>query len=486
MQSVRTRFTIIGAGAGGLCAGIKLLEKGQDDFLIFDRAPRVGGTWHRNTYPGLQCDIAAHLYCYSFAPNPDWSSPFPPQPEIQAYLEKTAFDHGLKPYLRLGNGIASAQWNEATARWQLVLDNGDEVESQFVISAVGMFGASITPKIPGLDTFEGTKFHSAHWKHDHDLSGERIAVIGSAASAVQFMPEIAPDAEQLHVFQRTPNWVLPKGDTPFTAEQKKAFHDQPELMAESRQQIFDIVEKSLTYLDPTFFQIAEDMGRRALEAVEDPTLRKLLTPEHPFGSKRPLASNKYLQCFNRDNVELVTDPIERITPKGVITADGRERKVDTLLLATGFETQKYASVIDFTGREGLSINDAWANGPEAYFGVTTHGFPNLFSLYGPNTNGGNSIILMLEFQIAYALRLIDEADGDGVDWLDVRRDVMDEYNAGLQDELNSVSVWQVGANDYYRTASGRIVTQWPHCFGVYKERVDKDNLSSFETGRASA
>jgi cation diffusion facilitator CzcD-associated flavoprotein CzcO len=485
-EPIKKRFTIIGAGAGGLCAGIKLLEAGQDDFLIFDRAPRVGGTWHRNTYPGLQCDIAAHLYCYSFAPNPDWSAPFPSQPEIRAYLEKTAFDHGLEPYLRLGTGIVSGQWNEARARWRLVLDSGEEVESQFVISAVGMFGAPVTPDIPGLDAFEGTLFHSLHWNHDHDLRGERIAVIGSAASAVQFMPEIAPEAEQLHVFQRTPNWVLPKPDAPFSDEQKEAFRNQPELMAESRQQIFDVVERTLTYLKPEFFQICEDIGRQALEAVEDPTLRKLLTPDHPFGSKRPLASNKYLQTFNRQNVELVVDPIDRVTSNGVVTTDGHEREVDTIVLATGFETQKYVSVIDLTGRDGLSIHDAWEDCPEAYFGVTTHGFPNLFSLYGPNTNGGNSIILMLEFQIAYALRLIEEADRAGADWLDVRRDVMDEYNAGLQQELNSVAVWQVGANDYYRTSSGRIVTQWPHCFAVYKERVDKDNLSSFETGQARA
>ena len=479
----QTKFTIIGAGAGGLCAGIKLLEAGQGDFLIFDRAPRVGGTWHRNTYPGLECDIAAHLYCYSFAPNPDWSGPFPPQPEIRAYLEKTAFDRGLESHLRLGTGVVSARWDEARARWRLVLDGGEEVESQFVISAVGMFGAPVFPQIPGLDSFEGTKFHSLNWNHEHELRGERIAVIGSAASAVQFMPEIAPEAAQLHVFQRTPNWVLPKPNEPYSDEQKKAFSTQPGLMAESRQQIFDIVEKSLTYLEPEFFQVAEDMGRQALEAVEDPAVRKLLTPDHPFGSKRPLASNKYLQAFNRSNVELVVDPVERVTPNGVVTSDGREREVDTIILATGFETQKYVSVIDVTGRDALSIQDAWKNGPEAYFGVTNSGFPNLFSLYGPNTNGGNSIILMLEFQIDYALRLIGEAERAGVDWLDVKRDVMDEYNAGLQRELESVAVWQVGANDYYRHESGRIVTQWPHCFAVYKDRVDKDDLASFETGR---
>ncbi len=481
----KTRFAIIGAGAGGLCAGIKLLESGRDDFLIFDREPRVGGTWQRNTYPGVECDIAAHLYCYSFAPNPDWTRPFPPQTEIRDYLERTAREHGVGPHLRLGVGVESARWDESAARWRLALDDGSDVEAQFVISAVGMFGKAAEPKIAGLDSFGGTIFHSAHWDHDHDLRGERVAVIGSAASAVQFVPEIAPDVARLHVFQRTPNWVLPKENVAYSEDQMAAFRAQPDLMEASRQQIFAIVEKSLTYTERGFFQAAEEIGRKALEVVEDPVVRERLTPDHPFGAKRPLASNSYLQTFNRTNVELVVDPIERITPKGVVTADGREREVDTIILATGFETQEYVSVIDVEGRDGLDIREAWEKGPEAYLGVTTSGFPNLFMLYGPNTNGGNSIILMLEFQIEYMLRLLKEVDAAGVDWVDVRREVMDEYNAWLQKELESIEVWKSGANDYYRNEVGRIVTQWPHCFAVYEEKVDRDDLSSFETGRAA-
>ncbi len=484
-QTTSIRYTIIGAGAGGLCAGIKLLEQGQSDFLIFDRELQVGGTWYRNTYPGLECDIAAHLYCYSFAPNPDWSGPFPPQPEIRAYLEKTALDRGLEPHLRLGNGVVSALWDEDRARWQLELEDGGRVESQYVISATGMFGAAVVPEIVGLESFEGTIFHSAKWNHEHDLRGERVAIIGSAASAVQFVPEIAPEVEQLHVFQRTPNWVLPKANEPYTEEQIAAHHAQPELMEESRVQLMNVAELALSYTsdDRTFFDAAEDAGRAALEVVEDPEIRKLLTPDHPFGAKRPLLSNKYYKSFNRKNVELVVDPIEKITPKGVVTADGREREVDTIILATGFDTHSYTSAIDVRGRDGVTLREAWKEAPEAYFGVTTSGFPNLFMLYGPNTNGGNSIILMLEFQVEYTLRLIAEAERAGVDWIDVRREVMDEYNAGLQEELDSVAIWHVGANDYYRTASGKIVTQWPQGFSVYKERVDKDDLSSFETGQ---
>ena len=263
-RKTRIQFAIIGAGAGGICTGIKLLESGREDFLIFDRAPEVGGTWHRNTYPGVECDIAAHLYCYSFAPNPNWTRAFPPQSEIRAYLEETAREYGVEPHLRLGKGVESATWDEPRARWRLVLDDGEEVEAQFVVSAVGMFGDIFIPDIPGLDSFEGTKFHSANWDHDHDFEGERVAVIGSAASAVQFVPEIAPKVQQLHVFQRTPNWVLPKQNDAYSDEQKEAFRTQPELMEESRKQIFDVVEKSLTYTQPEFFEIAEQMGRTAL------------------------------------------------------------------------------------------------------------------------------------------------------------------------------------------------------------------------------
>jgi cation diffusion facilitator CzcD-associated flavoprotein CzcO len=482
-KSTKTKFAIIGAGAGGLCAGIKLLESGTDDFLIFDRESRVGGTWQRNTYPGVECDVAAHLYCYSFAPNADWSRPYPPQTEIREYLERTARERGIEPHLRLGVGVQSARWDESVARWHLALEDGSEVEAQFVVSAVGMFGKAAVPDIPGLDSFQGTVFHSSRWNHDHDLAGERVAVIGSAASAVQFVPKIAPQLAQLHVFQRTPNWVLPKANDAFTAEQLAAFREDPALMAESRQQLFDVVEMSLTYTERAFFEAAEELGRQALESVEDPIVRARLTPDHPFGAKRPLASNSYLQTFNETHVELVVDRIERITPTAVVTEDGHEREVDTLILATGFETQQYVSAIDVIGRDGVHIREAWEKAPEAYFGVTTSGFPNLFMLYGPNTNGGNSIILMLEFQVEYMMRRLEEIEGAGVDWIDVRRDVMEEYNAWLQNELESIEVWKSGANDYYRTSAGRIVTQWPHCFAVYKERVDRDDLSSFETGR---
>lgn len=482
----QVRFAIIGAGAGGICTGVRLLQAGRDDFAIFEREAGIGGTWWRNTYPGACCDIASHLYSYSFAPNSEWSKPYGAQPEIQRYLEGVARDYGVDKHIRLNTGVTSAVWHENRAEWVLTLSDGSEVEAQFVVSATGMFGAIAMPNIPGMDQFGGTMFHSARWNHDHDLNGDRVAVVGSAASAVQFIPEIAQSASQLHVFQRTANWVLPKEDTPYTEEEREAFRRNPQLMAERRKQLFDQVEISLTYVGRPEIRNAEVVGLAALNNVVDPDVRAKLTPDHPFGCKRPLLSNNYLQTYNRSNVELVVDPIERITATGVVTTDGREREVDTIILATGFHTTKYVSAIDVVGRGGQHINQAWTDGPTAYLGLTTTGFPNLFMLYGPNTNGGNSIILMLEHQIDYLMRLVDGLDRAGGDWLDVKRDVMEGFNDALQGEISSVEVWQASCNGYYRSESGRIVTQWPHNFTEYQRRTNQVDLASFEIGRAQA
>ncbi|MAT19738.1 MAG: monooxygenase [Acidimicrobiaceae bacterium] len=476
-----TQFAIIGAGAGGICAGVRLSETGREDFLIFDREPSVGGTWLRNTYPGACCDIASHMYSYSFAPSAEWSKPYGTQPEILEYLQRVAADRGLEPHLRLNTGVKAAVWDPAAARWTLTLDDGNEVRAQFLISAVGMFGRLNLPDIDGLDSFDGAVFHSAQWDHDHDLTAERVAVIGSAASAVQFIPEIASTVEQLHVFQRTPNWILPKDDAPYTEEQKQAFRDQPELMLESRDALFEVIELGLDYTASTTMEAITARATEQLLQVDDPEIRALLTPDYPWGCKRPLLSNDYLPTFNRPNVELVVDPVERVTANGILTADGTERLVDAIVLATGFVTTDYVSAIDVIGANGVALTDAWAGDPAAYLGVTTSGFPNMFMLYGPNTNGGNSIILMLEHQVEYLLRLVDGLEAAGDEWIEVRRDVMDDFNTTLQEEIAGVDVWQASCNGYYRSASGRIVTQWPFNFSEYRRRTEGDDMSSFTT-----
>jgi cation diffusion facilitator CzcD-associated flavoprotein CzcO len=479
MQSAR-RIVIIGAGPGGICTGVRLLEAGHDNFVILEQAPGIGGTWWHNRYPGAECDVKSHLYSFSFAPNPAWSRPYARQPEIKAYLEACVEHFGLAPHLRLDTVVRSATWDEGAGVWHLTVGDGEELEADVVVSAIGMFGAPVAPDIEGLDQFAGTLFHSARWNDDHDLTGEAVAVIGSAASAVQLIPEIAPTVAQLYVYQRSANWVSPKEDTPFTAEELDALGADPEAVAALRDATFTTIDPNLTFDDVARRALAEAAGRHNLEAVEDPEVRRKLTPNVPFGCKRPLASNLYYPTFNRANVELVTEPITKITEDAVVTGDGRARRVDTIILATGFATTKFLGALDVIGRAGAHIDDAWSDGPQAYLGITTTGFPNLFMLYGPNTNNG-SIIYMIECQVEYVMQLLRRMDDDNLTWIDVRRDVMDDYNAALQDDLAGVDVWQAGCNNYYRAASGRIVTQWPNSMSEYRARTERADLDAFET-----
>jgi cation diffusion facilitator CzcD-associated flavoprotein CzcO len=479
------RIGIIGGGPGGICTGIKLLEAGIDTFTIFERAPGVGGTWYHNSYPGLACDIPSCLYSFSFEPKDDWSRPYGTQPEIRAYFEHCVEKYGLAPHLRLGTGVTAARWDDARALWQ-VETAGPEPgatathEFEVLVAGVGMFGDLHLPDIPGLDDFAGTMFHSARWNHDHDLSGERVGVIGSAGSAVQFVPEIAPLVGRLFVFQRSPEWVLPKEDEPYTSEQLDRFRADPSLMAAMREEAFLRIDPNLTFSSPERRHEYEGYGQANLARVRDPEVRAKLTPEFMYGCKRPLMSNDWYPTFNRENVELVTDAITRITPDGIVTADGTERAVDTIVLATGFATTKYLSTIEVTGRDGIRLDDAWRDGAQAYLGITTSGFPNLFMLYGPNTNNG-SILFMIECQVAYALRQIARLDGEHLAWIDVRPEVMKAYDEEIQSLLDRVEVWNSSCNNYYRASSGRIVTQWPSSMSEYAARTSAPDPDAYET-----
>ena len=343
------RIAIIGAGPGGLCMGIRLKQAGFENFVILDKADGLGGTWYHNRYPGCACDIPSHLYSFSFEIKPDWSRPYAPQPEILEYLEGCADKYGLRPHLEFGDGIERAEWDDGTATWRLTHHSGRTREARFVVSAIGMFNELVYPDIDGLDDFDGTKFHSARWNWNHDLTGRTVGVIGSAASAIQFVPEIVKQAGQVHYFQRTANWVLPKEDDPYPEDQLARFRANPEIAQQIRDEIFN----GLNQGGPrTFDQIAPEMekaGRHNLALVEDDAVRAKLEPTHPWGCKRPLFSNDYYPAFNRSNLELVTEGIERITQDGIRTVDGREREIDTLILATGFATTRYLSAIDVGG-----------------------------------------------------------------------------------------------------------------------------------------
>ena len=475
----RVHVAVIGAGPGGLCMGKRLLDEGIDDFVLLERSDGIGGTWNLNRYPGCECDVQSALYSFSFEIKPDWSKPYGTQPEILAYMRHVAEKYGVLPHVRLGSGVRRAVWDEPSATWTLTLDDDSEIVADVVVSAIGMFNDLAWPEIDGLDAFAGTMFHSAQWDWDHDLTGERVAVIGSAASAVQFVPEIRKQAGMVHLFQRTANWVTPKVDVPYTDEQLESFRQDPTPILAFRKEIEDSMNNGMTFSNAEKLRLSVAAVEKALEVVNDPVVREKLRPQHPFGCKRPLMSNVYYAAFNEPNLELVTDDIVRITPTGVVTADGREREVDTIVLATGFAATKYLSAIDVVGRDGVAVADAWNDGATAYLGITTRGFPNLFMLYGPNTNNG-SILTMIEYQVEHVIGHVRRLRDEGLAWVDVRPEPMARYNVEVQEAIAGVPVWNAGCNGYYRTPSGRIVTQWPFSMTEFHDRTATIDPADFE------
>ncbi len=476
----RLRVAIIGAGAGGLCVAKDLVEAGVEDVVLLEKLDGVGGTWRINRYPGCECDVQSALYSFSWAAKQDWSKPYGRQPEILAYLEGIADDLGILPRCRFGTEVTGATWDEAAACWHLATSTGEDVDAEVVVAAVGMFREPSLPDIEGIGSFAGTLFHSARWDEAHDLAGERVAVIGSAASAVQLVPEVAKVAGRLHLFQRTANWVLPKIDDPYSADELAHLREHPEIQATFRRQIYEHMDIGMTFQDPGPLAEREAAGMAAMAVVEDPDVRARLVPDHPFGCKRPLFSNVYYPTFNRPTVELVTDPIARIVPEGVVTADGTLREVDTIILATGFSTTRYVSSVPVTGRGGRRLDEAWADGAQAYVGITTAGFPNLFMIYGPNTNNG-SILTMIEAQSAHVALQVRRLRDEGLAWVDVRPEVMDAYNEEIQAGIAGVPVWQVDCNGYYRTATGRNVTQWPFSMSEFARRSGTIDPAAFES-----
>ncbi|MEC9378440.1 MAG: NAD(P)/FAD-dependent oxidoreductase, partial [Candidatus Latescibacterota bacterium] len=405
-RSRQPRIAIVGAGPGGLCMAIQLKGAGFSDFVLLEKGDGVGGTWAQNRYPGCACDIPSLLYAFSFEPNLDWSRPYAPQSEILAYMEHCAEKYDVLSHCRFQSGVKAASWEEGSACWSLVLDSGEALEVDVLISAVGMFNDRVWPDIDGIDTFAGTSFHSASWNWEHDLSGRDVAVIGSAASAVQFVPEIVKEANRVYLFQRTANWVMPKEDEPHSKEILESLRANPESAEVMRGLIYQGVDEGMTFSNPEAVAELEASVVASMEVVEDPVIREKLRPQHPFGCKRPLLSNNYFEAFNRPNLELVTESIRAISPDSVRTVDGGEYSVDTVVFATGFATTKYASAVDLRGRDGLRIADAWSDGAHAYLGILTAGFPNFFMLYGPNTNNG-SILEMIEGQVEYTVGQIE-------------------------------------------------------------------------------
>jgi cation diffusion facilitator CzcD-associated flavoprotein CzcO len=477
-----TSVLVIGAGPGGICSGIALARAGITDFVIVEKATGIGGTWWHNRYPGAECDVMSHLYSFSFEPKADWSRPYSGQAEIREYVELVARKHGMLPHCHFDREVKTLRWDERAALWRAVFADGHALTARFVISAIGMFNDITLPDIPGLGDFAGTMFHTARWKDGHDLAGERVALIGSAASAVQTAPEIAPIVARLDLYQRTPQWVLPKKDTPFTEAEIAHFRANPDSVKAMRDEIYREIEAFVLFQDPQAVAASEEAGRQNLLAVHDPELRRRLTPDWRYGCRRPLLSNVYYPIFNRPNVHLVDCGIERITREGVVTARGELREVDTIILATGFETTRYLSALDVAGRGGVHIQDAWRDGAIAYQGITTSGFPNLFMIYGPNTNN-NSLITMLELESGYSVRAIRRALDSGLAWLDVKPGAMAAYNEQLQKDIAGITVWRSDCRGYYRAPSGRIVTQFPYTMTTYARMLAADDTANYEEAR---
>ncbi|MGH9275445.1 MAG: flavin-containing monooxygenase, partial [Acidimicrobiales bacterium] len=405
----RSEVAVIGAGFAGLTVAHALSEVGVDDVVLFDRADGIGGTWRANSYPGAACDVPSHLYSLSFAPKADWSRSYASQPEILGYLEDCYDRFDVRRKVRLETTVVAATWQEDAACWRLRDASGAEHETRVLVSAIGLFHTPIEPDIAGLADFAGTTFHSARWDHGQDLTGRRVAVIGTGASAIQVVPTIAPITEHLDVYQRTPAWILPRKDEPFSEADKRRFAEDPVAAQAIRAELYDQFESATTFVhgDPVGALIADIAREYLRRKVADPELRALLTPDYPIGCKRTLISSAFYPAIQRDDVTLVTDRIERITPTGIVTVDGTERPCDTIVLCTGFRATEYLRGIDVVGRDGTRLHDHWDGVPRAYLGMAVPGFPNLFLTYGPNTNqGGNSILIVLEAQARYVAEAV--------------------------------------------------------------------------------
>lgn len=480
------RIAIIGTGFGGLGLAARLRQAGIESFTVFEKADDLGGTWRDNTYPGAACDVPSHLYSLSFAPKVDWTRRFPEQPEILGYLHEVADRFDLAPHLRFGTEVGSMAFVEGDGGgWDLTLADGSVERFDVVVSATGQLNRPYVPEVTGADDFTGEAFHSARWRHDLDLADRDVAVIGIGASAIQFVPEIAKTARSVTLFQRSVNYVAPKPDGRFSDRAVRAFETVPGLAKAYRASIWARFEARwrLFRKGSRAAGLGADLYRKKLSAaVTDDLPAEVLLPEYPLGCKRILISNDWFPALARPNVTVVGDPIDRIEAEGVRAGDTLHA-ADTIVWGTGFQATGFLTPMTVTGRDGRDLHTEWADGAEAHLGITVNGFPNLFLLYGPNTNlGHNSIIFMLERQIGYILSCVRHLVDGGLASLDVRADAQARSNARLDRELDD-TVWAADCHSWYKTASGRITNNWSGPTYRYWRRTAVPRWSDFVTRR---
>ena len=476
------RIAIIGTGFAGLGMAIRLKQEGIDDFVVLEKADDVGGTWRENTYPGVQCDVPSHLYSFSFAPNPNWSRTFPLGDEIWDYLRECAHRYGVMPHIRFGEEVQSADWDEGRQRWRIETAD-DTIAAQVLVAGTGPLHEPAIPCLPGLDRFEGKLFHSAEWDHGHDLTGEHVAVVGTGASAIQFVPRIQPKVSRMHVFQRTPPWIMPHPDRALTPLEHKIYRAFPTAQLTMRAAIYWARETFvLGFMDRRFAKLPERVALKHLRAqVPDPELRRKLTPDYTLGCKRVVISNDYFPTLMQPNVELVTDGIAEVRASSVVTADGAEREVDTIIFGTGFRVTDPPSAHLVRGRDGRTLAETWQGSMEAHLGTTIAGFPNLFFLVGPNTGlGHNSIVFMIESQLNYVLDALRTMEARGAGSIDVRPDVQARYNAAIQKRLRN-TVWNVGGcASWYLEETGRNTTLWPGFTWPFRRLLRRFDADHYE------
>ncbi|WP_328605278.1 NAD(P)/FAD-dependent oxidoreductase [Amycolatopsis sp. NBC_00345] len=487
----RFKVVVVGTGFSGLGQAIQLEKAGIRDYVILEKADEVGGTWRDNSYPGCACDVQSHMYSFSYEQNPDWSRSFSPQPEIFEYLKGVADKHRLREKTRFGIEITGAHWDDRERRWTVNTKGGAEFSAQFLVSGVGGLHIPQVPKLPGIEAFKGQSWHSAQWNHEFDLAGKKVAVVGTGASAIQFVPRIAPAVGELTLFQRTPPWIMPKPDHQMSGWAKTLFKRVP-----GAQQLY----RALLYWGreaqglgfnghPVIMKAGEQLAKRHMaKAIKDRALRRKVTPDYTMGCKRVLLSNDYYPALARDNVEVNTDGVREVKAHSVVDGAGVDHEVDAIIYGTGFHVTDALEYLDITGSEGRSLAKSWATeGIQTHKGITVAGFPNLFFLLGPNTAlGHNSVVFMIESQSRYVVDAIKLADSHGAAALDVRPSVQEKFQAEIQDKLVK-GVWtRGGCKSWYLDAKGVNRTIWPGSTWSYWLETRRVDPSDYElSGRAS-
>ncbi|NUP10579.1 MAG: NAD(P)/FAD-dependent oxidoreductase [Polyangiaceae bacterium] len=478
---------IIGSGFGGLCMAIALKRFSSDHFIVFEKADRIGGTWRDNTYPGAACDIMSHLYSYSFEPKPDWSRVYAEQPEILAYLEHCADKYGVTPHVRLGTEIVEARYDELRCVWNLRAADGQTWKVDAVVVATGQLHKPAYPTIAGLDRFRGRRFHSARWDHDCDLAGARIGVVGTGASAVQFVPPLVRDASLLTLFQRSAPWILPKFDRAYSAYEKTLYRLFPSLLSLSRTTKYLWGESRLIAFEQggRYNELVRWVATHHMEkAVPDADRRAKLTPDYPPGCKRLIISNDYFEALAKPNVSIVTEAIAHADEDGLVTDDGVRHPFDVLVFGTGFETTQFIAPMRVVGESGVELSDTWRDGAEAYLGIMAHGFPNFFVMYGPNTNlAHNSIVFMLEAQAHYVTECLALLDRERALALSPKAASVRAFSEEMQQRFSG-SIWEAGCTSWYKTASGRNTNNWPGFTFEYWWRTRRPRRRDFDLERA--